>query len=146
MKIYEILPGQLYQSRTTFGLPWLSTYDAVDELGITVIANLWSPKDPFMEAHVKTYLDWPMSDGKYPEFDIYVRHAQDLAWLIEKGNIVLTHCHAGRNRSGLLNAITVMILTGMTGKQAHALIVAKRPGALANQYFCELLDELEIVK
>jgi protein-tyrosine phosphatase len=144
MRIYVIIPGKLYQSRTTVGLEFTDAFEALDDLDVTVVANLWSPKDKRIEQHVSKYLDWPMPDGKYPDFELYEQHAQDLARLISKGEVVLTHCHAGRNRSGLLNAITLMILTGMSGKQAKEFIQAKRPGALANQTFCDLLDELEI--
>jgi protein-tyrosine phosphatase len=145
MKIYEIIPGLLYQSRTTIGLSRPEVYTALDQYGINVVVNLWNKRDPDVARRVSKYIYEPLPDGSNPDLDVYYKHAQYLAKLLEDGQgkyVVLTHCHAGKNRSGLLNAMIIMLLNNVSGKEAHDIILAKRPKALVNEHFCEILDEL----
>jgi protein-tyrosine phosphatase len=142
MKIYEILPRKLYQSRTTVGIELIDKYNAIKSLGINTIVNLWKTRDTEIEKHVQLYIHWPLPDGSKPDIGFYEEAAREIAINIDNGGIVLTHCHAGVNRSGLMNAIVVMFLTGMSGKEAKEFIMLKRPKALNNEAFCNVLDEL----
>lgn len=143
MKVYEILPGKLYQSRTTVGLSAAEVNNALSINKIDIIINLWHTADD-RSWNIHRYVCNPMPDGKYPDIDEYTALAYKALDYINHGHVVLTHCHAGVNRSGLLNAIIVMMLTGVDGTAAMKLIKEKRPGALNNEHFCMLLDDLYI--
>jgi hypothetical protein len=68
--------------------------------------------------------------------------AQSVARGIRRGENILVTCMAGRNRSGLVTALTLRELTGMTGAQAVAIVQSKRPNALTNPHFVTLLERL----
>lgn len=68
--------------------------------------------------------------------------AQSVARGIRRGENVLVTCMAGRNRSGLVSALAIRELTGMSGAQAVALVQSRRPNALTNPHFVELLSRL----
>jgi hypothetical protein len=52
---------------------------------------------------------------------------------------VLTMCNAGRNRSGMLSAMILRNLLGVTGAEAVAIVQRERPNALANEHFVHYL-------
>jgi protein-tyrosine phosphatase len=56
-----------------------------------------------------------------------------------EGRSVLVTCHLGRNRSGLITALSLMML-GMTDEQAiRAVRAARGPMALSNEHFVRVL-------
>jgi protein-tyrosine phosphatase len=61
---------------------------------------------------------------------------------IREGHRVLTHCHRGKSRSGLLNAIVVMKLMAVDGAEAIKIVRAGRPEALGNRSFVAYLESL----
>lgn len=61
---------------------------------------------------------------------------------IRQGDKVLVTCWAGINRSGLVSAISLHKLLGMSGSDAAHLIKFKRPGALTNVLFIRMLGQL----
>jgi protein-tyrosine phosphatase len=62
--------------------------------------------------------------------------------LIRDGHRVLVHCHRGKSRSGLFNALVAMKILQIDGETAVELIRERRPGALGNQIFVEYLQRL----
>ncbi len=54
----------------------------------------------------------------------------------------LVTCWQGRNRSGLVVALAVRRLLGVTGGEALTIVRMRRPGALTNDHFARLLQEL----
>lgn len=62
---------------------------------------------------------------------------------IKKGRKALVTCWAGHNRSGLVSAMTLHHLLGMSGKQATQTIQKRRKGALSNPLFRELLAMMD---
>lgn len=54
---------------------------------------------------------------------------------------VLIHCAQGLNRSGLVMALTLKSLLGLTGYQARLIIQANRQGALFNETFCSIIEK-----
>ena len=52
----------------------------------------------------------------------------------------LVVCHAGLNRSGLVVALTIRELTGLSGKRCRQIVQACRHGALVNEAFTTSLD------
>ena len=143
MKIYEILPNALYQSAEFFKLPIREKLKNLSEFGIDIVVNLYKNEDKELEKHLFAYVYFPMPDGK--TFD--VKGVETLSSLMAQsvfaGHRVLTHCHAGRNRSGFVNAMALWkIVPGMTGRKALELVRERRPNAIDNPYFEKYLLNL----
>ena len=89
------------------------------------------------------YIFWPIEDtAALPDTATLDVLTDAAVGLIEHGHRVLVHCHVGKSRSGLFNAIVVMKLTGVDGRTAIEIVRRGRPGALGNQTFVEYLEEL----
>lgn len=59
---------------------------------------------------------------------------------VARGRRVLVTCWMGLNRSGLVTALALRHLTGMSGADALALVREKRLGALRNDHFARMLQ------
>jgi len=135
IEIVEIVPG-LYQSSA---IRWPRDKVKVKSLGIDVVIDLQGRFDTSM-SWLKAYLYWPIEDKAY------LPHLWDLGAVAEwgarmlwvNGHSVLTHCTAGFNRSGLVNAI-ILYKHGISGGEALRIIRQKRPGALSNQTFADYI-------
>lgn len=75
-----------------------------------------------------------------------VRLAKHLARRVRAGRPVLVTCRHGRNRSGLVAALTLAALTGCSGQRASDIVRRRRRspygGALTNAEFCQTLAML----
>jgi protein-tyrosine phosphatase len=67
--------------------------------------------------------------------EIICRSAQMVAEVVLRGCRALVTCHAGINRSGIISAVAVMLLTGLPPRMAIDQVRAGRPGALRNPGF-----------
>lgn len=65
--------------------------------------------------------------------------AEQVSKLRATGQRVLVTCWSGWNRSGLISALSLMMLDGMTGPQAVARVRSKRRHALCNETFAAAL-------
>jgi protein-tyrosine phosphatase len=80
----------------------------------------------------------------------HVREAFSIAgWLarrIREGRTVLVTCQQGRNRSGLVTALTLVALTGASGNRCARAVKARRHSpygeALCNRDFLDLLRSI----
>lgn len=63
---------------------------------------------------------------------------------LRSGDRVLVTCHQGINRSGIVTALIVCLLTGMTGKQAVQHVRQRRPGALRNTSFAQHVERVMV--
>lgn len=61
---------------------------------------------------------------------------------VRKGKRVLVTCWLGVNRSGLVTALSLYALTGMSGKAAVAHVKERRPIALRNPAFVAYVERL----
>lgn len=88
----------------------------------------------------------PLDDreGKIPSADWIraVATAREVALRVRDQRRVLVTCAMGLNRSGLVTALAVHLLTGAPGVDCIQLIQHKRPGALGNQSFVRRLSQL----
>jgi protein-tyrosine phosphatase len=66
----------------------------------------------------------------------------EVAQLLREGKRVLVTCAQGRNRSGLVSAIALHILTGASGPKCVARIQKRRANALTNPQFVRALARL----
>ena len=131
---------RLYQSGTSVGATVEHKRELVARLGITAVINLWHD-DPDWLGLVPYYWHVPSPDGSRIAPSIPAM-ALIAAGQIQRGGCVLVMCHAGRNRSGLLTALTLRQLDGISGEQALSRVRAARPRAVANPSFAAYLEDL----
>jgi protein-tyrosine phosphatase len=100
------------------------------------------------EAGVKypKYIYAPNDDSENPltmvQADLAVRAAGEVARDFLKGRRILVSCMQGRNRSGLVTALALTKIYGMSGEKALALVQARVPRSLTNQSFRRFLRAL----
>lgn len=143
MKIYEIMPS-LYQRGEFVKLP--DRISNIKELGIDIVINLVNVHDLALRQHLFWYAHYPIGDGKSIDSQLLYELATYAAYYIQGGHKVLTHCHAGRNRSGFVNALIVMQLLDISGKKAMKVVRDARPNAIANPYFEYLLTNIKKIE
>lgn len=141
MKLYEILPGRLYQRGHIEKRHPLDVAETFRKHHISVVVNLHRRQNRNLPTNVM-HIQWPIADNKVPSTLILLELANLLVRFIENGHVVLVHCNAGRNRSSLLSAIIVSMLLGISGKEAIAYMQEKRPNALANLHFVQFLEAM----
>jgi protein-tyrosine phosphatase len=64
--------------------------------------------------------------------------------LVSSGKRVLVTCREGRNRSGLLVALTLAALFHVSGTEAAEHVRSKRARALTNAGFSDFLDRIDL--
>lgn len=94
----------------------------------------------------------PLDDDIYnqvpPEVvSILLQNAHDIGTYLQAGQRVVTTCHQGRNRSGLMTALLLMNTYGMKAADAIRLIRDKRDkDALCNPMFEQLLLGIDLYR
>lgn len=110
-------------------------------LGVTTVTCLTSQPDPDRRFFEVEYLHYPLVDG--PRLDKYepvLRSAvRAVCSRIEDAGVVLVHCDGGRNRAGLVAALTYMITHACSPDHAIEAVRAVRPTALTNQVFVDYI-------
>lgn len=84
------------------------------------------------------YLRCPLDDNgilRERQWDRAFATAFEVAEAVERGSLVLVTCIEGRNRSGLVNGITIHLLTGAPGCKVADYIQKRRPTSLSNKSF-----------
>lgn len=117
----------------------------VTEHGIRHVVALCPRQDPDLwtldDEGLIAYSHYPMPDGaKIPAWLPGV--AAQLGLAIQRGDGVLVHCFAGRNRAALVAGAVVHEVEGTSGPDLVALIRQARPNALANPAFEDYLEHL----
>jgi hypothetical protein len=84
-------------------------------------------------------LDMPLPQAHW---DLSLAAADEAARTVRSGRKVLITCAAGRNRSGLLSALTIYELTGKSGKAILKHIQRSRQNSLTNPQFAALVASL----
>lgn len=142
--VWEILPGQLYQRGQLHGKDAGVKKAGVDHFGITHAIAL-APKTPDPDLPLMIdYHHLPVPDGLLrengPKFQRFAAYLADE--IRDNDAVVMTMCHAGRNRSGLMSALILMELMGISGTSAIKIVRMERPRALANPHFEAFLKEI----
>jgi len=138
MIIHEVVKG-LYQSSKYCS----KDFETLGALKIGAIIDLEGGEDDLPSSVGKTnYKYWSIKDEPVlPDLNELLKVAK---WGFNKwkgGKVLLVHCAAGHNRSGLVTG-RILVLSGMNGKEAVALVQKKVPGALSNYVFREYLESL----
>ncbi len=88
----------------------------------------------------------PLDDSGPPitkeERAIALDAADRTADLYRRGAKIAVTCHMGVNRSGLVSALTLRRLFGLSGADARRCVQKMRPGTLKNASFVAWLNEL----
>lgn len=109
----------------------------------TIAVTLYGAYDQDLAVMLPQYWHCPFPDGKYPPWSRLEQLATEVAAALRKpGACAVVMCHAGRNRSGAVNALIVRELMAVPGWQAIAIVRDARPGAIANQTFESYLQGL----
>jgi hypothetical protein len=140
--VNEILPGVLYQRANMLKWPKEQKEKLLDELGITVVVNLWSKVDPDMSHPSRIYLNYPMTSKSPDENTAHVMTAAVVDLLLA-GHKVLIHCEAGRNRSVWLTTRVVARMKAWSIREAGAHVYAAVPGAKLRPELADNLYDLE---
>lgn len=115
---------------------------------IVFTAEEYQPKaDLFPSVRVRHF---PYNDDNPPsarDMDTAWTAAEEVARYLRQGRRVLVTCRMGRNRSALVAALALYIVSGSPGGEVCALVREKRvdqtgTNALANRSFRELLRAL----
>ena len=129
MKVHSILPGMLYQRGKFIGLQRADKLETLRRCGIDVVVNLIKDVDIDIISSLYKYIHVPVSDNRNAIARL-VALSVEVTDLIFDGHVVLTHCNAGRNRSGFLNALVVREILGVSGDVAMEIVRRGRPNAL----------------
>jgi protein-tyrosine phosphatase len=142
VEVYEILKGQLFQS----GAPQeAADWQPVLDRGIDVVVDLYGTLDANVPTRPNSilYIFWPIADvPELPDMRIMDVLVDAVIRLIRLEHKVLVHCHMGKSRSGLFNALVAMKVLGISGADAVDLVRRQRPGSLGNQVFAAYLQGL----
>ena len=146
MEIFEIVKDKLYQS----GAPEdVGEWQPVQALKIDVVLDLFGTLDPGVPTAPNSilYIFWPIEDHpQLPDVQVMTILVDTIVRLIGAGHKVLVHCHKGKSRSGMINALVAMQLLGISGADAVDLVRRQRPGALGNQAFATYVQGLPAPK
>lgn len=152
MKLFPIVPDLLYQSRRPISKRGPEyKYRVLLKHNVTTVVTLCRDWDSDLAQWDQqgrgTYIYAPISDSNIP---VHAYHklellADNLAIKCQNGLGVLCHCRGGVNRSGLLNALIVMRLLHVPGREAVSIVRRGRPGALRNMHFVQYLEGHEPV-
>ena len=141
MDLYEIINGKLYQSGALEGVDWQPVHKAK----IDIVVDLYGTLDPGVPTDPNSilYIFWPIEDHpELPDVRILDSLTDLAAREIVQGHKLLAHCHKGKSRSGMFNAIVAMKLLGIDGRRAIDLVRKGRPEALGNSSFVAYLESL----
>jgi protein-tyrosine phosphatase len=138
--LFEIIPGKLWQS----GAPSAPDWSEIRALGMQCVVDLAGELGPVAPAEFDSllFVFWPIDDGPLPDLSRLEDISNLVVEQVKAGWKCLSHCAAGINRSGLVNAMVVRQLLKLSGHDAIAYIRAHREGALSNPAFVQYLESL----
>lgn len=124
--------------------------EAFQKYNIRNVVGLARKEDPNLVALAKQdiicYDYYPIPDGKLKldDADFLIDLAEDIAVDIMTNDVaVLCYCNAGRNRSGLMNALILRSFLDVSGATALRMVREGRPRAVANEHFQAFLESLK---
>jgi len=136
---YEILKGKIFQSAKTQNMTSFEEKKFfMQQHGISIVMNLWHTVDEDIKKLAKYYFHVSIPDGKSNPTDILLPYARKIAKLITEGEVLLSHCYGGKNRSALFNAM-VLIELGKSKRKAIEIVKKGRPSSFINENFVEFI-------
>lgn len=135
-----------------------------------ILPNLWIGSEPYLPAEVykdfdtivfsakgidvrpyfkkfsdKKILQTALEDRLYLPEGTFIKAEQMAYWVADEvfaGRKVLVTCAAGLNRSGLITALALRLITGKSGVECVKEVQEKRFGALNNETFAKYVSML----
>jgi len=98
------------------------------------------------QMHGIRVIEAPFDDTRWPSEDELTTArwaAVKVASAHTQGKKVLVTCHAGLNRSGLVNALALRDIKKISGSEAVKLVQSKRENALINESFARIASTLK---
>lgn len=124
------------------------TGSALKNLGFKVLvlcAKEWQPAAHQFQGVRVIYAPNDDNLGRMPtreELLIAARAAVEVAQAVRDRQKILVTCWQGWNRSGLVSALALHLLTGASGVECRLQVQLRREHALVNRGFQEVLDSL----
>lgn len=137
MDVTELVPGLFIGSAVRTHYSDLKNFDRI-------IVCCWMPDNWPNESDERLYWHKFTDDIQPPsprELEVAGRAVTAASMYKTHPTVVL--CAEGRNRSGLVCAMTLALVEGMSGSAAIELVQAKRPGSLYNTFFCDILRAMK---
>jgi protein-tyrosine phosphatase len=134
-----IVDGRLWQGGSPVDYAWARA------AGIDVVVDVSDPGDEPAADDLGgiDYRKCPLVDGdEMPDASQLDELVDHVVAMVRGGRRVLVHCTYGRNRSGLVVALAVRELFGLSGADAANLVRERRRRALNNETFTAHLDGL----
>lgn len=117
---------------------------------IVLCADEFQPEAHIIAKPGTEVIHAPNDDSERPltrqQACVAIAASRAVAKAFKSGKKVLVSCMQGRNRSGLVMALTLHRLYGMAGERCRGYIRAKRPHALTNDSFNAFLDNIKARK
>ena len=138
MPIAELIAGSLFQAD---GDP--AIFDKLTDRGISraMVIDLCGVDGlTVRDAGRSVYIRWPIEDGDVPDLGVLTALEIAATRFVDSGGCVVTMCSMGRNRSGLLSALILTRVRGMSGREAGQFVRSKVPEALTNEAFASYLE------
>lgn len=113
---------------------------------VVLCAEEWQPdKSAFGRPSLRVIYA-PNNDDGSPltreQVQIAIAAAREVAQLYRQDKRVLVTCMMGRNRSGLVTAIALTLLFGISGRDAMRHVKRSREDALTNDFFNKFLGKI----
>lgn len=134
----------MYQGSRTFdnSTSYSGIVAIIDSLDIDLVVALHPQPDRALQRLLgEQYYYQYIPDGKRVDWRLAEKAADRVAKHVAKGGRSLVCCYGGRNRSGLINAIALTRIEGISGQEAVERIRLMRPDALTNQTFVAYLKQ-----
>lgn len=144
-------PGAIYQGDAYSAYQHEERYDLVVLCAMRGEYELFSMKTGLALPAPRGYprvVHAPNDDSECPLTGSQATIACQAARIVAKhyidGKKILVSCMQGRNRSGLVSALAIVAITGMTGGEACAMVRERRKGAqaLTNDHFVRFLERV----
>lgn len=130
------------------GFPHPNEWDHLQRKGFDVIVLCAQELQPIDKENVFPGVEMilaPFDDAHLTqhEAEIATKAARLITKRLNGGMRVLVTCQAGRNRSGLVSALTLVMRRKITGKAAMEIVKKNRPRALTNTSFAAFLEGIK---
>jgi hypothetical protein len=131
--------GQLFIS------PAIREWEPLAAQGIDAVIDLEGGLDECIPTAPESclYVYFPIYDEELPNLARLEAVAMLGAHLLRNGHRVLSHCGMGFNRSALVAARILHLVSDMNGLAIVARLRERRPGALFNEVFARHVESLE---
>ena len=140
--VYKVCEG-LYQRGAFINHPLEKKLEFIQHYKIDVVINFWHKSDDELKPHLWKYVHKYFPDsGKTVDKLWLLDFASEVAWWIDNGHVVLTHCFGGNNRSGMFNALVLRELYNIDGEEAMLTVQAMKSRAIHNTLYQEFLRGL----